>query len=132
MESAREVAPRGVYKALYYVKGKAVLVAIDSKGDARKHLKIDRSDDEPRLKRALEELLDASIRFPVRSSCVTNTLGRDGLMMDHQLHPRRCGPSILRRGVGDDRHSDHDSLGIENRMVGRRITSYSACVFGRA
>jgi hypothetical protein len=55
---ASEVAPRGVYKALYYVKGKAVLVAIDSKGDARKHLKIERGEDEPQLKRALEEFLD--------------------------------------------------------------------------
>lgn len=64
MEAAGEVAPRGVYKALYYVKGKAVLVAIDSKGEARKHLKIDRREDEPRLKRALEELLDAIDPLP--------------------------------------------------------------------
>lgn len=50
--------PRGVYKARYRVKGVEVLVAIDSKGDVRKHLKIEHPCDEPRLKRALEELLD--------------------------------------------------------------------------
>jgi hypothetical protein len=58
MEASSEVAPRGVYKALYNVKGRAVLVAIDSKGDARKHLKIERGEEEPQLKRALEEFLD--------------------------------------------------------------------------
>lgn len=58
MSAANEVAPRGVYKALYHVKGKAVLVAVDSKGDARKHMKIHRAEDEPMIKRALEELLD--------------------------------------------------------------------------
>lgn len=49
---------RGVYKALYLVKGWPALVAIDSRGNARKHLKIKNPDDEPQLKHALEELLD--------------------------------------------------------------------------
>jgi hypothetical protein len=97
---ASDVAPRGVYKALYFVKGKAVLVAIDSKGDARKHLKIERGDDEPKLKRALEEFLD---------------------MVDPLPGPRL--PAVTPRGTiaeplpGDSEHKKWEHAGSYRRRV---------------
>lgn len=92
---ASDVAPRGVYKALYYVKGKAVLVAIDSKGDARKHLKIERGDDEPKLKRALEEFLD--MVDPLPGPKLVRDAPSPGWPYDGSAAPPPVRPSISRK-----------------------------------
>lgn len=53
-----EVPPRGVYEELYRIAGCHVLVAIDSKGDARKRVKLLPGISYDRAKRWLEELLE--------------------------------------------------------------------------
>jgi hypothetical protein len=52
------ILARGVYRAPYLVDGVEVLVAIDSRGSARKHVKLRAGVDELRAKEWLEDLLD--------------------------------------------------------------------------
>jgi hypothetical protein len=52
------VLDRGVYEADYLVDGLEVLVAIDSRGNARKHLKLKAGVSYDHAKRWLEQLLD--------------------------------------------------------------------------
>ena len=53
-----EVLPRGVYEATYRVEGYEVLVAIDSAGNARKHVKLKPGVSYARAKAWLEDVLD--------------------------------------------------------------------------
>lgn len=58
-ERAKEgIASRGVYEAPYLVQGHAALIAVDSKGVARKHAKLLPGASYDRVKLALEQLLD--------------------------------------------------------------------------
>lgn len=53
-----ETLERGVYEADYLVQGHRVLVAIDSQGNARKHVKLTAGVSYARAKAWLEQLLD--------------------------------------------------------------------------
>jgi hypothetical protein len=53
-----EILERGVYEADYLVGGHQVLVAIDSRGNARKHVKLTPGVSYARAKAWLEQLLD--------------------------------------------------------------------------
>lgn len=88
-------APRGVYKPLYLVKGQEVLIAIDSTGNVRKHLKIKRPEDEPIVKQALEELLDM---IDPRPRLVRDERSEPGYPYDGSAPPPVDRPRFKRSG----------------------------------
>lgn len=56
--TAESILDRGVYRAPYLVDGDAVLIAVDSRGVARKHVKFRPGVDEDRAAEWLRALLD--------------------------------------------------------------------------
>lgn len=102
----QEIPGRGVYEAPYLVQGHPALIAVDSKGVARKHVKLLPGASYDRVKLALEELLDRIDPKPklelVRDRPATNPRRRQHvhpaqLASDRHAYYRRLTKQLAHR-----------------------------------